>query len=142
MFWSVVLWILTLYGAWALVRHTVSFWRRRHAAQVPVRFVLIVQDSEDGVEGWLRQLMALARNRPGDRGIVVLDVNSMDGTRFIVEAFARRHDEVRYERVVTEGDLPLRLQRWVDGSAITCVVNGRQGSRSAGLEQALAMWDG
>jgi hypothetical protein len=113
--WEALLfWLLAGYGAMSLVWHVARRLQRRLQRPRPLTLVLVVQNSQDQIEGILRTLMVRTAFGIRERHIIVFDAGSTDDTSIIVQRLCEHHHCLSYVRVAEES-------HWLDELSKLCV---------------------
>lgn len=98
-----VLLALALYGLASAIEHGADLLRslRPKAEAPPLGLLILTRNQEEHVEGFVRDLMALVRREKLPCELLLVDLNSTDGTPAILERLARE-EHIRLMKLPSE----------------------------------------
>ncbi len=93
---ALIFWALALYGATLVVYQSVVAILHRAKPRREIVYFVVTHNSEENVEGILRNLVLRALFETNRRRVIVVDMNSNDDTNAIVMKMTQRYPFVEY----------------------------------------------
>lgn len=93
-----ILWILALYGAIEIIKNLIYIHNCNNIKTDGISLIVGVRNQEDTIEGFLRTLnfRLLYGKENYIENILVLDLNSTDNTKHIIEKFSSDYSNVTF----------------------------------------------
>lgn len=93
---NIVVWTLALYGLFEIVKNIINICTCTNLRTNGIYFIVATKNQENNIEGFLRNLMFKIIYGKEDiiKNIIVVDLNSTDNTRKIVEKLQEEYEQI------------------------------------------------
>lgn len=94
---NIVVWTLALYGLFEIVKNIINIFTCTRLRTEGIYFIIATKNQENNIEGFLRNLMFKIIYGKEDiiKNIIVVDLNSTDNTRKIVEKLQEEYEQIK-----------------------------------------------
>ena len=101
---SIIVWTLALYGLFEIIKNIVYICTYTKLNTDGIYFLVVVKNQEENIEGFLRNLLfRIIYGKEEVKNILVVDLNSKDNTKKIVENLEKEYEQINL--------LNIKLQR-------------------------------
>ena len=94
-FISIIIWTLALYGLFEIIKNIIYICTYTHLNSNGMYFIIAVKNQEEKIECFLRNLLfRIIYGREEVKNILVVDLNSKDNTKKIVENLSKEYEQI------------------------------------------------
>ena len=95
-FLSIIIWTLALYGLWETIKNILYIATYTRFQSKGIYLLVAVKDQEETIECFLRNLLfRIIYGKEEIKNVAVVDLNSKDHTKKIVENLQKEYDELQ-----------------------------------------------
>lgn len=92
---SVIIWTLALYGLFEIIKNILYICTYTKLSINGIYFLVVVKNQEENIEGFLRSLLfRIIYGKEEVKNILVVDLNSKDNTKKIVENLEKKYEQI------------------------------------------------
>ena len=92
---SIIVWTLALYGLFEIIKNIVYICTYTKLNTDGIYFLVVVKNQEENIEGFLRNLLfRIIYGKEELKNILVVDLNSKDNTKKIVENLEKEYEQI------------------------------------------------
>ena len=93
---TIVVWTLALYGLFEIIKNIINIFTCTKLRTEGIYFIIATKNQENYIEGFLRNLMfkIIYGKEEIIENIIVVDLNSTDSTRKIVENLQEEYEQI------------------------------------------------
>ncbi len=92
---SIIVWTLALYGLFEIIKNIVYICTYTKLNTDGIYFLVVVKNQEENIEGFLRNLLfRIIYGKEEVKNILVVDLNSKDNTKKIVENLEKEYEQI------------------------------------------------
>ena len=93
---SVIIWTLALYGLFEIIKNILYICTYTKLSINGIYFLVVVKNQEENIEGFLRSLLfRIIYGKEEVKNILVVDLNSKDNTKKIVENLEKEYEQIK-----------------------------------------------
>lgn len=94
-FISIFIWVLALYGLFEIIRNIICFCTFSKNSMNGINIIITVKNQENNIEYFLRSILfKMIYGREDLKRIIVVDMNSSDNTRKIIENLEKEYNQI------------------------------------------------
>ena len=94
-FISIVIWTLALYGLFEIIKNIIYICTYTKMDSKGIYLLVAVKDQEENIEYFLRNLLfKIIYGKEEIQNVIVIDLNSQDNTRKIVENLEKEYEQI------------------------------------------------
>jgi len=92
-----ILWVLALYGLFEIIKTIIYTYACTNLKADGIYLIIAAKNQEKKIEGFLRSLLfrLIYGKEENIKGVIVVDLNSTDETKKIIEKLADDYDEIK-----------------------------------------------
>ena len=95
-FVSIIIWTLALYGLFEIVKNIIYICTYTKLNSKGMYFIITVKNQEENVECFLRNILfRIIYGKEEINNIIVVDLNSKDNTKKIVENLSNEYEQIK-----------------------------------------------
>lgn len=95
-FISIIIWTLALYGLFEIVKNIIYICTYTKLNSKGIYFIITVKNQEERIECFLRNLLfRIVYGKEEVKNILVVDLNSKDNTKKIVENLSNEYEQIK-----------------------------------------------
>lgn len=95
-FISIVIWTLALYGLFEIIKNIIYICTYTKLNSKGIYLIITVKDQEEKIECFLRNLLfRIIYGKEEIKNILVVDLNSKDNTKKIVENLSNEYEQIK-----------------------------------------------
>ena len=95
-FISIIIWTLALYGLFEIIKNIIYICTYTHLNSKGIYFIITVKNQEESIECFLRNLLfRIIYGKEEIKNILVVDLNSKDNTKKIVEKLSNEYEKIK-----------------------------------------------
>lgn len=92
---SIIVWTLALYGLFEIIKNIIYICTYTNLNSDGIYFIIAVKNQEEKIEGFLRNILfRIIYGKEEIENIIVLDLNSEDETKKIVENLSKEYEKI------------------------------------------------
>ena len=93
---SVIIWTLALYGLFEIIKNIIYIYTYTKLNSNGMYFIVAVKNQEEKIECFLRNLLfRIMYGKEEVKNIIVVDLNSKDNTKKIVESLSTEYEQIK-----------------------------------------------
>ena len=93
---SVIIWTLALYGLFEIIKNSIYIYIYTKLNSNGMYFIVAVKNQEEKIECFLRNLLfRIMYGKEEVKNIIVVDLNSKDNTKKIVESLSTEYEQIK-----------------------------------------------
>ncbi len=93
---SIIFWTLALYGLYEIIKNVIYIYTYTKLNSKGIYFIVAVKDEENNIEYYLRRLLfKIIYEKEEIETVFVIDLNSRDNTRKIIENLEKEYDNLK-----------------------------------------------
>ena len=95
-FISIIIWTLALYGLFEIVKNIIYICTYTNLNSKGMYFIITLKNQEENVECFLRNILfRIIYGKEEIKNIIVVDLNSKDNTKKIVENLSNEYEQIK-----------------------------------------------
>ena len=93
---SIIIWTLALYGLFEIIKNIIYICTYTKLSSNGMYFIVAVKNQEEKIECFLRNLLfRIIYGKEEVKNIIVVDLNSKDNTKRIVETLSDEYEQIK-----------------------------------------------
>lgn len=93
---TIIVWTLALYGLFEIIKNIIYICTYTKLNSDGIYFIIAVKNQEEKIEGFLRNILfRIIYGKEEIDNIIVLDLNSEDETKKIIENLSKEYEQIK-----------------------------------------------
>ena len=94
-FMAIIIWTLAIYGLFEIIKNVIYIGTYTRLSSKGIYLLVVVKNQEENIECFLRNLLfRIIYGKEEVKNILVVDLNSKDNTRKIVEKLEKEYEQI------------------------------------------------